>query len=714
MRRIVFGLLGVLIASLPLPAQAGENPAEKIDAKVLQSMERRKGAPIPVALLLRTQLLETPGGFDAFCRENRGRRRSELRREVTARLREIADKTQPPVIQALGLGRGSLRLWILNAVLCSLTDAGIRKAAKMKSVKYIYPSDWMGPGWRRTAGGAAPKGVSHVLKPAKRRPFSIAGKKVPWNLREIGALRVWQSLRVTGEGAVVAMLDTGVNYRHKELTRNIWINPGEIPNNGKDDDGNGYVDDLYGFNFTTGSPEVLPGMGRGRGHGTMTSGIVAGDGSGGIITGVAPRARIMPLMGFGTTAALAYQYALANGADIVNMSFSIPGLGNTRGFWRMMSDHAVCAGLVLVSGAGNFQQSARIPVQIRIPEGIPSVICAGGVARDRTVPRFCSLGPVEWASVKFYGDHPWGNGKPGLIKPDVCGFPGAGYPVLDTRGDEGYVDPNNRYQGNSFSSPHISGIASLMLSANPELTAWRLRKILEKTATDVGPPGKDPRTGTGLANAFLAVREARAGAGGKGGLSKREIKALVRTLGRNWRKWKTEEKVAKILELSAIEADGASSAVARYGLRDADSRVRKTAAEILGEMGRKNAVPGLIAALKSGGGDIDVSVAIVRSLGKLGDPRAVPCLGKKWWNLGKSEEGYVLAAAKIDALGCIRCAASVDTILEIWSIPAGQHLVRVTSNIVASLGKLTGEDFKMDREAWKKWWKENRASFRFE
>jgi serine protease AprX len=238
----------------------------------------------------------------------------------------------------------------------------------------------------------------------------------------------------------------------------------------------------------------------------MTSGIIAGDGSGGIVTGVAPRARLMPMIGTGVTqAALAYQYALDNGADILSMSFSIPNLGNVRGVWRMISDHAVAAGLVLVGGAGNFRTTSPIPVQHQSPKDVPSVISVAGVDSALQLVPFSSGGPAEWASVALYGDYPM---PKGLVKPDVVAFPGAGYPVLASA-DSGYIDPNTRVRGNSFSGPQGAGVAALILSAAPTLPAWRVKEILEQTARDLGPPGKDNDYGAGLIDAFAAVTAAR-------------------------------------------------------------------------------------------------------------------------------------------------------------------------------------------------------------
>jgi len=233
---------------------------------------------------------------------------------------------------------------------------------------------------------------------------------------------------------------------------------------------------------------------------------MVGDGTSGIVTGVAPRARVMALRGNGSiTAPLAFQYAIEQGADVMNMSFSIPNLGNNRGLWRMISDHAVAAGLVLAGGAGNFRQNQPLPVQHQSPKDVPSVISVGGVDSTMQPAPFSSMGPAEWGSVALYGDYPMPNG---LGKPDVVAFPGAGYPILAF--PTGYVDPNNTTRGNSLSGPQGSGVAALMFSVAPSLPAWRVLSILRATAHDIGPTGFDNEFGSGLIDAAAAVRAALA------------------------------------------------------------------------------------------------------------------------------------------------------------------------------------------------------------
>ncbi len=471
-------------------------PAAKIDPLVQAGIDSGKAIPV---IVLGHQLFSRPDGFARFTMAHASDDRRTLRPRVIAQLKNIAAREQPKILAALGKTRPERSIWIANAIALTLTPAEVRRAASLAEVEFIYPSI-------EQFFDQEPVGhLSIVLPGEEPMPFSLAGKRVPWNIAKLGAPRVWSELGDRGEGVVVGILDGGANYAHADLRHNIWRNKREIPGNGVDDDHNGYVDDYYGYDIANGRAEVRDTSSQ-RQHGTWTSGIVAGDGSGGIVTGVAPRASLMLLIAGGPIEnGLAYEYALENGADIMSMSFSIPNLGNLRGLWRIMSDHAVAAGLVLVGGAGNFRQTASVPTQVQTPKDIPSVIAVGGVDTLMQPLFYSSMGPAEWGTVALYGDYPM---PAGVMKPDVVAFPGAGYPVLGLS-DTGYVDPNPKIQGNSFSGPQGAGVAALMLSVAPGLPAWKVSEILAATARDLDAPGRDMLTGAGLIDAYAAVRRAR-------------------------------------------------------------------------------------------------------------------------------------------------------------------------------------------------------------
>src|SRR5262249_34913430 len=135
-----------------------------------------------------------------------------------------------------------------------------------------------------------------------------------WGLHIIDAESAWDVTR--GEGIVVAVTDTGCDYTHPDLVGRMWTNPGEIPNNGIDDDGNGFIDDVRGWAFANDDNNPMDD----DGHGTHVSGTIAAAGNNGLgVVGVAWGATIMPIKGIrgnggGTTAdlAAAIEYAVDN------------------------------------------------------------------------------------------------------------------------------------------------------------------------------------------------------------------------------------------------------------------------------------------------------------------------------------------------------------------------------------------------------------------
>lgn len=461
-----------------------------------------KQTKVNLLVLGKKQLLETPQGYAEFCAENTDADRLELRAETIKRLKKLADTERPQLLKRIGKAEVLHELWLVNAVVVRVTPERAAALRRTEGLGLVYSAGKLPAA---PSADAAKVELTEVLAPVARQPFSTEGKLIPLNLERLGVPRVWSELEIHGDSTLIVSMDNGVDYQHPDLRGSIWINAKEVPENGKDDDGNGYVDDVYGYDFRRRTSEVINTSERQ--HGTLTSSLMVGDGTNGRITGIAPRAQLMIVRADGGPfiAMQAYQYALEQGADVVNMSFSIPNLKQMRGLWRRIAEHSTAAGLVLVSGAGNFQQSEEIPVQIRIPEGIPCVICVGGVDPEGALSPISSTGPVEWKSVIVYGDHPMPDG---LIKPDLTAYFGPGLALVGPGGEDGYAPVDNRIRGNSLSAPQVSGTIALMLSANPALTSWRIKSILEETAKDIAPAGKDTQTGAGLLDSFAAVKRA--------------------------------------------------------------------------------------------------------------------------------------------------------------------------------------------------------------
>ena len=180
-----------------------------------------------------------------------------------------------------------------------------------------------------------------------------------WYLNAINAPEVWEA-GFTGEGVVVAVIDSGVNYLHSDLDDNAWINTGEIPDNGIDDDGNGFRDDVHGWDFFDSDNDPIDELN----HGSHVAGIVAAEDNGTGSIGVAPNATIMPIRvlggedGTGNSRDIAsgIYYAVNNGADIINISI---GSEEANRWIRRAVAFAEQRDVLIVTSAGN--ESAAVP-----------------------------------------------------------------------------------------------------------------------------------------------------------------------------------------------------------------------------------------------------------------------------------------------------------------------------------------------------------------
>lgn len=286
---------------------------------------------------------------------------------------------------------------------------------------------------------------------------------------------------------IVGVIDSGLLINHPDLAENVYININEIPDNGIDDDANGYIDDWCGWDFVH-APEMADialgdyldadnDVTDENFHGTHVSGIIGARGNNGIgVAGVCWDISIMPLRaGFRTTeegylqdddAAAAIIYAADNGCNVVNMSWGDP---NYSAIIADACEYAYNKGVVLVASSGNTYG----PV-LSYPSRLSSVISVGSVNSAKVLSSFSSYG------------HDLDLVAPGEM-------------VLSTYKESG-SDMYMELSGTSMSAPYVTGSIALLLSLVPGLSPAQVRGHLLSATDDIDAPGFDIKTGHGLLN----------------------------------------------------------------------------------------------------------------------------------------------------------------------------------------------------------------------
>ncbi len=290
------------------------------------------------------------------------------------------------------------------------------------------------------------------------------------NLKQIHVPEAWDI--TTGKEIIVALIDTGVFIDHEDITNKIWSNPKEIPGNRRDDDGNGYVDDIFGYNFYNNNNDITDD----NGHGTSIAGIIGAETNNNQgLSAINWKAKIMVLKALNELGGGEYQdvakairYAVSNGAKIINMSF---GTYIDDVVLRQAVDYAVNNGVVVVGASGNNGQR-----KILYPAAYSNVISVGAV--DDSNSR---------ASFSNYGEDL-----------DVVA-PGFNIPTISNSSPSGYSNSS----GTSYAAAHVSGLVSLIMSQYPNLTPAEVKALVLNSATSLN---NSLEYGAGIINVLTALQ----------------------------------------------------------------------------------------------------------------------------------------------------------------------------------------------------------------
>ena len=392
---------------------------------------------------------------------------------------------------------------------------------------------------RRLLTGVTPNDPLFAEQSALENTGQTGGK---WDA-DIDASAAW-SVTTGNVPTIIAVLDTGVDYTHEDLYLNIWLNQGEIPAtlvsgltdsdadglitfrdlnesanahlvsdvngtgyidagdlihdpiwaDGVDTDGNGYVDDISGYDFVADVGDPLDD----HGHGTIAAGILGAIGNNGIgVAGVTWNSQIMPLrfhdgVGHGsvTDAAEAIDYAVANGAKVSNNSWGAPGWPSDAGYSEVVRTaiaNAAAAGHIVVAAAGNGGDNNDDPSLACYPASydLDNIVAVAAMDYNDELAVFSNYSATK-VDLGAPGDHIWGTTTASGILGDASGYK--------------YFS----WGATSWAAPHVTGVVALLQDQNPE---WTYTQVIDRilSTVDPSPTLQDKTVSGGRLNAAAAL-----------------------------------------------------------------------------------------------------------------------------------------------------------------------------------------------------------------
>ncbi len=413
---------------------------------------------------------------------------SAAQREVRTLLNRLKDDMQITMPRYL---------WISNVIGVRATREAISILSNHPDISSIH-YDPMTPALNGLLPETKSPSTDRLSRRDNQRNDGGTYRDITENVELINAPQVWE-LDITGQGAIVAVLDTGVNYNHHDLRNRMWEHP-NFPN--------------HGYNFVDHNLDTMDN----HRHGTHCAGTVAGDGTAGNRTGVAPGSKIMALKvldddGSGEHQMLweAMQFAVEYGADVMSVSLGWMNVHDTiRAVFRDVASNVLSGGVIMVKSAGNRGNAGvtipgDCPPPVLTPDqtlrgGVSAVFTVGATDYDDEIANFSSRGPVTWQDVPGYHDYPL-DPEMGLIKPDITA-PGVDVLSLSHSNITGYTEMS----GTSMATPATAGVAALMLSKNPYLIPEDITRIIEESAIPLSET-KSNTYGSGRIDALEAVNQ---------------------------------------------------------------------------------------------------------------------------------------------------------------------------------------------------------------
>ncbi len=424
---------------------------------------------------------------------------SGFRREFAISvLQDFANTVQQPVLSALSsFPHGSVEEvrtnWIVSVVGCAATPEVIRTIAARDDVEWVavktFPNILIEP---------------VEVRETTREELDLANA---WGVDMINAPDVW-AMGYEGQGIIVSIVDTGVNYNHIDLHSQMWH-----------DTAAGYH---YGWDFADNDDDPMDQSG----HGTHCAGSVGSNGNAGTSCGVAPEATLMAIRvgtSFGDEQDVwdGFEFSVTNGAHVISTSLGWPQSQNpVRQTWRETEENILAAGVIHSIAAGNEAGNPSTYGDIRTPGdcpppwlhpdqttsgGLSATVTVGSTTNTDALSSFSSLGYSTWKFDAPWNDYADTSPDVGLIDPDICG-PGSDIVSCSYSNPAGYTTMS----GTSMATPHLAGCMALLLNINPYLSPAQVDSILEVTAVDLGDPGKDNLYGAGRVDVYQAALAAQA------------------------------------------------------------------------------------------------------------------------------------------------------------------------------------------------------------